>query len=136
MDLLCPLRKKSSVFLWKEIQFGFVFGSCLVRIKFPTNLTVYWLPDINGSIIPLNPFDTDDNISKQDEISEFEVLLGKFIVILRLLVKAAIYLKDFDDLYQRARESTEKTKATRKSHLNLSLIKIELVKNINEVLQG
>lgn len=36
-------------------------------------------------------------------------------MILRLLLKAAIYLKDFDDLYQRARESTDKTKTIRKS---------------------
>ena len=76
---------------------------CILRINFPTNLTVYWLPDINGSITPLNPFDTDNNISKLDQIpvSEFEVPLEKFIVILRLpILKAAIYLKDFDDLYQ------------------------------------
>ena len=85
-----------------------MFGSLVfVRINFPTNLTVYWLADINGSIISPNPFDIENNISKLDQISKFKVLYGKFIVILRLLLKAAIYLKDFDDLYQRARESTD-----------------------------
>ena len=51
-------------------------------------------------------------------MSEFEVPLEKFIVILRLpILKAAIYLKDFDDLYQQqARETSENTKIIRKSH--------------------
>ena len=45
--------------------------------------------------------------------------MEKFIVILRLL-KAAIYLKDFDDLYQRVRETTENTKTIRNIWVNFS----------------
>ena len=110
----CCISKRYKCFPLKEIQFSFVLGSLVfVRINFPTNTTVYWLADINGSIISSNPFHIKNNISKLDQI--FQVSLGKFIVIPRLLLKAAIYLKDFDNLYQRARESTNYTKIIKKS---------------------
>lgn len=84
--------------------------------------------------------------------------MEKFIVILRLLLKAAIYLKDFDDLYQRVRETTENTRSIRNiwvqfsqhvvtlymNMVNIALSSFELkgtlwcvwVKFINEALHG
>ena len=106
---------------------SFVFQPCFVFVllpckdQLPTNLTVYWpAADINGSIISLNPFDNKNYVSKKYyQISEFQ---GKFIGILPFLVEKveeAISLKDFDDLYQRTRESTNMTKTTPKVTTNV-----------------